>query len=41
MDLNNRSFGPGKGKNKKEAEQVAASIAYYTLTEQEDIDGTN
>ena len=41
VDLNNRSFGPGKGKNKKEAEQVAASIAYYTLTEQEDIDGTN
>lgn len=28
VELDNKSFGPGKGKNKKEAEQEAASIAY-------------
>jgi ribonuclease-3 len=31
VKINEISFGPGKGKNKKEAEQNAASIAYATL----------
>jgi ribonuclease-3 len=30
-----RSYGPGKGKNKKEAEQEAARIAYTSLQERE------
>jgi ribonuclease-3 len=30
-----RAFGPGKGKNKKEAEQDAARIAYQSLQERE------
>ncbi len=30
-----RSYGPGKGKNKKEAEQEAARIAYNSLQERE------
>lgn len=34
--INNRSFGPGKGKNKKEAEQNAASIAYKSLMGERD-----
>ncbi len=40
VELNNRSFGPGKGKNKKQAEQEAASIAYAQLCEvnQESLD---
>jgi len=33
VELNNRSFGPGKGKNKKEAEQEAASLAYKHFCE--------
>jgi len=32
--INNRSFGPGTGKNKKEAEQQAAGIAYNALKEE-------
>lgn len=31
VSVDNRSFGPGEGKNKKEAEQAAASIAYDAL----------
>lgn len=31
VKINDMTFGPGKGKNKKEAEQNAASIAYATL----------
>ena len=40
VELNNRTFGPGKGKNKKQAEQEAASIAYAHLCEgnQESLD---
>jgi len=33
VELNNRTYGPGKGKNKKQAEQEAASIAYAHLCE--------
>lgn len=29
--INNRVYGPGKGKNKKEAEQAAAEIAYREI----------
>lgn len=32
VKINGHTFGPGKGKNKKEAEQNAASIAYRSLT---------
>ncbi len=32
VKINGRSYGPGKGKNKKEAEQSAASIAYKAFT---------
>lgn len=32
VTIKDRAFGPGKGKNKKEAEQSAASIAYESLT---------
>jgi ribonuclease III len=31
VKINSRTFGPGQGKNKKEAEQNAASIAYHAL----------
>jgi ribonuclease-3 len=31
VSIDNRSFGPGEGKNKKEAEQAAAGIAYEAL----------
>jgi ribonuclease-3 len=31
--INDRKFGPGIGKNKKEAEQKAAGMAYNSLTE--------
>jgi len=31
VKINGHTFGPGKGKNKKEAEQNAASIAYRSL----------
>jgi ribonuclease-3 len=31
VKINDMTFGPGKGKNKKEAEQNAASIAHATL----------
>ncbi len=33
VKIQNETYGPGKGKNKKEAEQNAASIAYQSLTE--------
>ena len=33
VKINGKTFGPGQGKNKKEAEQNAASIAYTALTE--------
>jgi len=33
VKINGKTFGPGQGKNKKEAEQNAASIAYKALTE--------
>jgi ribonuclease-3 len=33
VTVDNRTFGPGLGKNKKEAEQEAAGIAYQTLVE--------
>jgi ribonuclease-3 len=32
VKIRERAYGPGKGKNKKEAEQNAASIAYKELT---------
>jgi len=32
VHIKNKAFGPGKGKNKKEAEQSAASIAYLELS---------
>ena len=31
VKINNQTFGPGKGKNKKEAEQIAAGLAYKKL----------
>ena len=31
--VNNKSYGPGKGKNKKEAEQHAAGLAYKSFTD--------
>ncbi len=31
VSVQNRTYGPGKGKNKKEAEQSAAGIAYTSL----------
>ncbi len=34
VSINNISYGKGVGKNKKEAEQQAAGIAYNTLTKQ-------
>ena len=33
--VDGRSFGPGQGKNKKEAEQQAAGIAYTELSTEE------
>jgi ribonuclease-3 len=33
VSVDNRTFGPGMGKNKKEAEQAAAGIAYEALAE--------
>jgi ribonuclease III len=36
VKINNQSFGPGTGKNKKEAEQQAAGIAYEHFTSQPD-----
>jgi ribonuclease-3 len=33
VTVDNRTFGPGLGKNKKEAEQEAAGIAYQALVE--------
>lgn len=33
VEVRNISYGPGKGKNKKEAEQEAAGMAYKALTE--------
>jgi len=33
VKVKNEAYGPGKGKNKKEAEQKAAGIAYVELTE--------
>ena len=36
VKINTQSFGPGKGKNKKEAEQQAAGIAYRHYTAQPD-----
>jgi ribonuclease III len=33
VTVNNTTYGPGKGKNKKEAEQNAAGIAYNALLE--------
>ena len=35
VKVKNDTFGPGKGKNKKEAEQQAAGIAYGSLTGEE------
>lgn len=32
VSVQNKTYGPGKGKNKKEAEQSAAGIAYNDLT---------
>jgi ribonuclease-3 len=32
VTVNNRTYGPGTGKNKKEAEQEAASLAYRALS---------
>ncbi len=32
VDVEGRSYGPGRGKNKKEAEQAAAAQAYESLT---------
>jgi ribonuclease III len=32
VDVGGRTYGPGKGSNKKQAEQAAAAIAYETLT---------
>lgn len=32
VEVGGRSFGPGKGSNKKQAEQAAAAIAYEELT---------
>ncbi|MBI9102253.1 MAG: ribonuclease III [Spirochaetales bacterium] len=34
VKINNSTYGPGKGKNKKEAEQKVASMAYEDLVEQ-------
>jgi ribonuclease-3 len=31
VDVNGKAFGPGRGKNKKEAEQEAAGMAYKAL----------
>ncbi|TVR69773.1 MAG: ribonuclease III [Spirochaetaceae bacterium] len=40
VEVGGKSFGPGQGKNKKEAEQAAAERAYETLVmEQESTDG--
>ncbi len=36
VEVGGRSFGPGKGPNKKQAEQAAASIAYESLRAEED-----
>ena len=33
VSVDNRTYGPGMGKNKKEAEQAAAGIAYEALVE--------
>ena len=33
VKVDNELYGPGSGKNKKEAEQVAASIAYNHFVE--------
>ncbi len=33
--ISDRAYGPGKGKNKKEAEQDAARIAYHALQDRE------
>ena len=35
VTIGKRTYGPGTGKNKKEAEQQAAGIAYKTLTEKQ------
>lgn len=35
VKVNGKNFGPGKGKNKKEAEQKVASMAYKELAEEE------
>ena len=32
VEVNGRRYGPGKGRNKKEAEQAAAGIAYESIT---------
>jgi ribonuclease-3 len=32
VKIRDKTYGPGEGKNKKEAEQAAASIAYHELT---------
>ncbi len=36
VSVNGESFGPGKGKNKKEAEQEAAGMAYGSLVGEEE-----
>ena len=38
VKLGNKTFGPAKGKNKKEAEQKVAELAYKYLTESEKCD---
>lgn len=40
VQIKNKSYGPGKGKNKKEAEQSAASIAYTALSRKKKADDT-
>ena len=32
VEVNGRTYGPGKGSNKKQAEQAAAAMAYKSLT---------
>ncbi|MFW5811728.1 MAG: putative dsRNA-binding protein, partial [Alkalispirochaetaceae bacterium] len=36
VEVDGTSYGPGQGKNKKEAEQEAAKVAYERLTDEAD-----
>ncbi len=41
VHVGDRSFGAGKGKNKKEAEQEAARLAYESMTEEKPSGGSD